>query len=99
MEQIKSLCDEIVDIVSPSKIILFSQKNTLSGELISFKLCIIAEGNSAEIEGKIYLKTSCDLHYDALVYSGVDWARLICDADSFAARINKVGSVLYESAN
>ena len=97
MEQIRILCDEIIRLASPSKIILFSQKASLTGDITSFKLCIVAEGNAAEIEGEIYLKTDCALHYDVLVYSAADWARLIFEPDSFAARINDTGSVLYDS--
>lgn len=95
LDEIKKLCDSIVELVSPEKIILFNQKVTLDGKVSSFKVCVIANGNPAEIEGEIYLSTDCPIHFDVLVYSSEDWEKYILDADSFAHRIWETGSVIY----
>lgn len=98
MEEIRRLCDTIVRLIQPEVIILFGRKLTLSGEISSFKLCIVASGNAGEIEGKLYLETDCPVHFDVLVYSPEDWKRLGADSGSFAHRILSGGSVLYEKA-
>lgn len=98
MEEVERLCSAICALVQPHGVILFHQKQRLDGSLSSFKLCVIANGNPAEIEGKIYLSTDCPLPFDVLVYSTEDWARLSKDEESFAYRILQTGSVLYGQA-
>lgn len=98
MDEIKKLCEDIVSLISPEKIILFSTKRDVKNEVQSFKICVIAEGNPAELEGKIYLGTDCSLLFDVLVYSMSDWVRFSSKPDSFAYRILKGGSILYEQA-
>lgn len=98
MEEVNRLCEAIAALAQPQCIILFNQKRTLDGALSSFKLCVVANGNPAELEGKIYLSTDCPLHFDVLVYSVEDFARFSADQESFAYRILTKGSVIYGQA-
>ena len=95
MDEIKMLCDWIVGLIQPEAVILFSQKAGLDGKISSFKLCVVANGNPAEVEGKIYLSVDCPLPFDVLVYSPEDWERLRADDVSFAGRIYRTGRWLY----
>ena len=95
MEAVRQLCTDIVRLVHPKKIILFNQKTDVHGALSSFKLCVVAEGNPAELEGRIYLGTDCPVHFDVLVYSCADFEKFSADPTSFAHRIVKTGSVLH----
>ena len=92
---ILEVCEKIVELVSPRQIFLFSQKSTLDGGISAFKICVVSEGNPAEIEGKIYLAIECSVSFDVLVYSAEDWDRLSPINSSFASHILKCGSVVY----
>lgn len=95
-EIISNICEKIVELVHPEKIILFNQKQGLNGRISAFKLCVIADGNRpGVVEGMIYLAVDCDIPYDVLVYPPAEWEMLSAAADSFAGRINRNGSVLY----
>ena len=98
MDEIQILCNRIVELIRPQAVILFSQKVGLDGKVSSFKLCVIATGDPAEVEGKIYLSVDCPLSFDVLVYSPEDWDRLRKDAFSFACRIYKTGRWIYGTA-
>ena len=93
---IDCVCRQIIDKFSPAKIILFSRKNSPSGMLSSFKLCIIVGGDADMIEHDIYMDVDCDIPFDALVYEESDFDKLSGWNGSFAQRIASEGSVLYE---
>lgn len=99
VDEISRLCDKIVGLVNPAGIIIFNKKMSMSGELSSFKLCVIAEGNPGEIEGKIYLNVDCPIHFDVLVYSVESWRKYLGEPQSFAYRISKTGGLLYGRAD
>lgn len=98
-ERITTLCEQIAEIVHPVRIIIFNRKYTVSGELASFKLCVIIKGLECyKTEQQIYLALDCDVPFDVLVYNYDHWNSLIEDEYSFAYRgIMNGGVVLYES--
>jgi hypothetical protein len=98
-ERITGLCERIAELVRPVRIIIFNEKHTPAGELVSFKLCVIVKENEcARIEQKIYLTLECEVPYDVLVYNNERWKEAVMDPDTFASRgIMNGGVVLYES--
>lgn len=94
---IAKLAEDIAKICEPVKIILFSSKLNVSGELQSFKLCIVVNDveSVAELEGNLYLNTDCPVPFDILIYNLSEWEELIGDEVSFASRVNSMGVVIY----
>lgn len=93
---IDRLCDEIIRLCSPSKILLFSQKQRPSGDICSVKLCvIIPDGDSHQIEHLLYVNVDSEFPFDVLVYTEKEWDDLLKSRMSFANRIQKSGRVLY----
>ena len=98
-ERITKLCEGIAELVRPVRIIIFNEKHTPAGELVSFKLCVITnETECSKIEQKIYLTMECEVPFDVRVYSYDQWKAAIKDPGTFAYRgILNGGVVLYES--
>ncbi len=98
-ERITALVEAIAQLVRPVRIIIFNIKYNPSGELLSFKLCVIVkETECYKTEQKIYLNLECEIPFDVLVYNADHWNSVICDPETFASRgIMKGGVVLYES--
>lgn len=98
-ERITGLCERIAELVKPVRIIIFNEKHTPAGELVSFKLCVITKENDCtKTEQKIYLSLECEVPFDVLVYNNELWNAAIEDPDTFAHRgILNGGVVLYES--
>ena len=95
---IYSIVDQIVKFCDPVKVILVSNKFNTKHELISFKICIIVNDvpSTAELEGKLYMYTDSPIPYDMIVYNLSEWAALIEDYGTFAAKVQGTGVVLYE---
>lgn len=99
-ERIIRLCEGIAELVKPVRIIIFNCKYKVTGELASFKLCVIVKDTEcSKVEQKIYLNLDCEVPYDVLVYNYDHWNVLMEeDPYSFACRsIMNGGVVLYES--
>lgn len=98
-DRITGLCEKIAELVKPVRIIIFNEKHTPSGDLVSFKLCVIVkETECTKTEQKIYLTLECEVPFDVLVYNIDQWNVAVEDPDTFAYRgILNGGVVLYES--
>lgn len=98
-ERITKLCEQIAELVHPVRIMIYNRKYSISGELSSFKLCVIIKGiDCSKVEQQIYLALDCDVPFDVLVYNYDHWNSLLDDKYSFAYRgIMNGGVVLYES--
>jgi hypothetical protein len=95
-EMLNRLRDDIIRISDPKELLLFSHKQSPSGDLCSVKLCvIICGGDSRRMEHKLYVEVESDLSFDVLVYTESEWEKLLENRMSFAARIKKTGRVLY----
>lgn len=95
---IKKLTDEIVEKFMPLEIFLVSAKRNNSGELTSFKLCVIVTDNInvSEFEGEVYMNTECEIPFDIIAYNVGEWNELLDDDCTFAYRIDTAGVILYE---
>jgi hypothetical protein len=97
MEQ--QLLTDILSVCKPEKVILYSEKRTLTTDrLKSVSLCIIlpATMEKAALLRKLYLSLSVDLPVDLTLYSHAEWQTLNQDHSSYAAWIGRRGRVVYE---
>lgn len=97
-EKIKYVADSIIDVCSPSKMFLISNKISTTGELTSFKLCIIISDSVAsvsEMECKLYMDVDSDIPFDLVIYKNSEWEELKDDIGSFAWKINNTGTLIY----
>lgn len=96
---IRSMTDEIVKICSPFQVFLVSVKTNRSGELTSFKVCIVVDDSyesHSELESKILLETDCPVPCDIIVYNISEWNECLDDDCTFASRVDNEGEILYE---
>ena len=94
---ILKICDEVVELLKPNKIILFSVKDGTIGKPSSFKLAVIADvPNTRAAESLVYLNIESEIPFDILVYKNDEWEKLLQDPHSFASRIAVKGIVIYE---
>lgn len=99
-ENIRVVCDDIARKFSPQEIILFSCKRTVTGEIASFKICVVMETpDRREAERQIYLQVDSECPYDALVYTPAEWKKHTVELHSFAHSINEKGTVVYGQAS
>lgn len=95
-DKIKSVCSEITTEFKPEKIILFNVKKSVSGDVRSFKICVIVETeNRLDTERHIYLDVDSDIPFDVLVYTPKEWDALLNEKSSFACRVIKEGTYIY----
>ena len=88
--------EEIVQLVQPQTIILFSYKQDINNHLTSFKLCVILNtDNKKEVERKLYLNLECSIPFDVIVYTTEEWERALTIDFSFAQTVQEKGMVLY----
>jgi hypothetical protein len=98
-ESIRSVLDAVIARARPQKVILFSRKNAPSGDVTSFKLCVILSKDApdkAAVEREVYLRSDSDVPFDLLFYTADEWAQNMEQSESFAANIARFGKVLYE---
>ncbi len=75
-ENIKTVCNEVVQNYKPEKIILYNAKRNVDGEIRSFKICVIVDTvNRLEMEEKIYLNIDSEIPFDVLVYTPEEWEK------------------------
>lgn len=96
---ITKMADDILNMIEPQKIIIFSKKYNMAGELTSFKLCVIVPDSDdiSELECRIYLELECESPFNVILYNASEWERICVDDESFANSIMRNGVVLYES--
>lgn len=94
---ISEVADEIIRACAPVKILLMSNKYNTRRELTSFKLCIVVNDvpSTAELEGELYMQTDSPVPFDILIYNRSQWEELVEEEDTFAAKVERTGVVLY----
>ncbi len=93
---ISEVVNQITKLVEVEKIILFSKKTDLNGEVSSFKICVITYGNDVhEYEKAIYIDVESDIPFDIIVYSSESWKKYLSEESSFCNKVNSTGSVIY----
>ena len=77
---------------------LFNVKHSPNGEVKGFKLCVVMEtADKAGDEKRIYLDIDSDIPFDVLVYTPREWDALLLEQHSFANRIMREGTCVYDS--
>jgi hypothetical protein len=93
---IKNVCDEIEKKFSPDKVILYNVKRSVSGDIRSFKICVILDTkNRLDTERHIYIDVDSEIPFDVLVYTPAEWDKLLNEKNSFACRVIKEGTYVY----
>ena len=93
---ISDVVEQIIKMVDVEKIILFSKKIDLNGEISSFKICIITHGNDVyEYEKKIYIDVESEIPFDIVLYSSENWNKYLSEEGSFCNKVISSGSVIY----
>ncbi len=94
---ITDIVEQTVKLCSPDMIYLVSKKTNSSGQVTSFKLCIIVDDNRLpeQVETQLLLKTECSVPCDFIVYNITDWDDCAGDDCSFAYRVENGGERLY----
>lgn len=93
---IKKVCDEIEKNFNPDKVILYNVKRNVSGEMRGFKICVIVNtANRLDTEKHIYLDVDSEIPFDVLVYTPVEWDKLLSEKSSFACRVIREGTYVY----
>ncbi|WP_059005171.1 hypothetical protein [Bittarella massiliensis (ex Durand et al. 2017)] len=97
-EQILQVCAEVRRLARPEKVILFNRKLTLSGKTASFKLVVVADtADKRRLEKELYLAIDSPVPFDVVLYTPGEWAQLAGERGSFAAKVRRIGKVLYEA--
>lgn len=95
-DSVKNVCSVINASFKPEKIILFNVKKSVSGDVRSFKICVIVETeNRLDTERHIYLDIDSEIPFDVLVYTPEEWDSLLNEKSSFACRVIKEGTYIY----
>jgi hypothetical protein len=95
-ENIKKVCDDIIRIFNPEKVILFHVKRSVDGVIRSFKICVIIDtDDKSSTEKHLYLDVDSDVPFDLLVYTPAEWDSLLAEKSSFACRIIKEGMYIH----
>ena len=97
-EFIKNVADEIQKNCTPLNIILVSNKINTSGDVVSLKLAIIVDDNTAsisELECQLYMKVDSEIPYDLVLYKQSEWDSLRTEIGTFAWKIYNTGVYIY----
>lgn len=95
--RVKKVVSALQEKLSPDKIILFSQKFNLQGQVSSFKLCLVTPTeDKTKTELDVYLAVDSAVPFDVLIYTPEEWQIALGRTNSFASRIQEGGVVLYE---
>lgn len=93
---VRLVANAIVSFCQPERIIMFSRKLSLSGELSSFKLCIVVNTDDKQsLLHRLYVEVDSDVPYDLVLYTPDEWNALLPMENSFAARISRTGVLLH----
>ena len=94
---IANVVEQITKLVDVHKIILFSKKEDLTGEISSFKICVIIScGMKNVCEKNIYINVDSEIPFDVVVYTYEEWENLRKTKGSFGNKIDNIGRVIYE---
>lgn len=87
----------ILTCCRPRRVILYSEKFTVdSGDLKSADVCVILDAcDKRDLLKKLYLKNDMPIPVQFLLYQTDEWQEQLQDEGSYAAAIEKKGTVLY----
>ena len=100
MADFKNITEQIIDLYSPQKILLFgSRAKGTATERSDIDLCIIMETQRNKERRRLLADMYCDIEspvpIDILLYTPEEWEHCVKDKCTFAYKINKEGIALY----
>ena len=98
MDAAMEISREICALCNLEKIIVFGQKSSMNSDAIrDVSLCLIADTDDKEtLENTIYMSVDHDVSFNLLIYTPEEWNSLTLDIQSYAFRVVKKGTVIYE---
>lgn len=95
--EIKRICEEIVRLCNPQKIIYYNAKTSFStGQIREISLCVVVDTrDKAACSKQIYLAVDSPIAFNLLLYTPEEWEMLQKDCGSFASRILRKGVVIH----
>ena len=94
---IRQVVDEIVALLAPERVYLYSQKLNCQGEVTSFKLCVVGDfADKQKARQSVYWEVDSQLPFDVLLYTSQEWEELCEHPDMFARQIKNTGTIVYE---
>lgn len=92
-----AILQDILRHCAPEQVILYGEKRTLAtSEVKSLDFCIILPAaDKPALLRKLYLAIESPIPFNLLLYTCEEWAELTADFSSYAAAIQKKGTVLY----
>lgn len=95
-DRVRKVSDEILRRFGPQEMILYNLKRDVSGDVSSFKICVVAPTQDKfETEKQIYLGIDSEVPFDVLIYTPEEWRMLRDEKGSFAYRIIRKGQYIY----
>jgi len=94
--EIQIVAEKLVEMLHPSVIYLYNQRVSAVGHTTGFKLCVVASlQDKRKAEHCAYMEIDCDVPFDLLLYTPEEWADITARKDSFAAKIQRTGKIVY----
>jgi hypothetical protein len=94
--QVIEICEAVIELLAPSKIIVFSEKTNSLGTVSDMDLCVVCEEERSSAVKTVYKNIASEIPFDLFVYSAEEWSAMHSDEGSFAARIARKGRLVYE---
>lgn len=95
---VSTVTKHAVELCSPFRVYLVSEKRSSKGSLTGFKLCLIVSDDKDpdSVETELLINIDTPVPCDYIVYCLSDWNSCVDDDATFAYRIENSGELLYE---
>ena len=97
--EITNVCEDMLRLFDVKRMVVFGIKNDEKCKgVCDFDLCVVADSIDDKNIWlkKAYLEIDSDIPFDLFLYTEKEWDDCIKFSESFASRINRKGSVVYE---
>ncbi len=97
----QEVTQEIVQLCSPARVLLYNEKRTLSTDKLkaaSFCVVIPSGSDRETLQRKLYLAIDTESPLNFTLYTEGEWEELNEDPASYAAWIGRKGRVVYDAA-
>lgn len=95
---VNDIAEAVAKFASPSKIIEYSTKHDLQGNVTAFKLCVIGSTvDQNTLLRKVYDEIDSAIPFDLIFYTEEQFEALKQDSEAFANRVSKGGRLRYGS--
>ncbi len=92
---IQEVLDQIIATAKPDFVFMYNCKYELTGDLRSFKLCVVCDFEDKRSLLRDIFDVDCDIPFDILLYTREQFRQLRDDTAAFANRVCTKGKMLY----